>query len=105
MSAAFSYSEKSALSATLFTERGIYRPGESIYVGGIVRQRDWAGDLTGLPLELVVINAKEDVAGRYPLNLAAGGVFSQAIPTSETAPTGPWRVQLHRPKPADANAQ
>ena len=96
------YSEKSALTASLFTERGIYRPGESIYVGGIVRQRDWQGDLTGLPLELVVINAKEDVAGRFPLNLSAGGVFSQTIPTAETAPTGPWRVQLERPKPANA---
>jgi len=96
------YSENSALEASLFTERGIYRPGESINVGGIVRQRDWEGDLTGLPLELVVFNAKEDVAGRYPLNLEAGGVFSLTIPTAETAPTGPWRVQLERPKPADA---
>ena len=96
------YSEKSALAASLFTERGIYRPGESINIGGIVRQRDWQGDLAGLPLELVVINAKEDVAGRYPLNLAAGGVFSQTIPTAETAPTGPWRLQLNRPKPDDA---
>jgi uncharacterized protein YfaS (alpha-2-macroglobulin family) len=96
------YSEKSALEASLFTERGIYRPGESINVGGIVRQRDWAGDLIGLPLELVVTNAKEEVAGRYPLNLEAGGVFSQTIPTAETAPTGPWRVQLERPKPANA---
>jgi uncharacterized protein YfaS (alpha-2-macroglobulin family) len=93
------YSEKSALQATLFTERGIYRPGEPIHVGGIVRQRDWSGDLTGLPLELVVINAKEDVAGRYPLKLDAGGVFSQTIPTAETAPTGPWRVNLERPRP------
>jgi hypothetical protein len=97
-----SYSEKSALSAALFTERGIYRPGESINIGGIVRQRDWKGDLTGLPLELVVINAKQDVAGRYPINLAAGGVFSQTIPTAETAPTGPWSVQLERPKAAKA---
>lgn len=96
------YSEKSALSAALFTERGIYRPGESIHVGGIVRQLDWTGGLTGLPLELLVINAKEDVAGRYPFNVAEGGVFSQTIPTSETAPTGPWRLQLHRPKPANA---
>ena len=99
------YSENSALEASLFTERGIYRPGESINVGGIVRQRDWLGDLTGLPLELVVFNAKEDVAGRYPLKLEAGGVFSQTIPTAETAPTGPWRVQLERPKPADAGPQ
>ncbi len=92
------YSENSALQASLFTERGIYRPGESIHVGGIVRQRDWEGDLTGLPLELVVVNAKQDIAGRYPLNLEAGGVFSQTIPIAETAPTGPWRVQLERPK-------
>jgi uncharacterized protein YfaS (alpha-2-macroglobulin family) len=95
------YSEKSALQAALFTERGIYRPGEEIHVGGIVRQRDWAGDLTGLPLELVVVNAKEDIAGRYPLNLEPGGVFSQTIPTAETVPTGPWRVYLQRPAPAD----
>ena len=99
------YSEKSALTASLFTERGIYRPGESIRVGGIVRQRDWSGDLTGMPLELVVVNAKQDVAGRYPLNLAAGGVFSQTVPTAETSPTGPWRVYLERPKPADARPQ
>lgn len=96
------YSENSTLEASLFTERGIYRPGEAINVGGIVRQRDWAGDLTGLPLELVVFNAKEDVAGRYPLKLEAGGVFSLSIPTADTAPTGPWRVQLERPKPVDA---
>lgn len=63
-----------------------------------MRQRDWAGDLAGLPLELVVINAKDDVAGRYPLNLAEGGVFSQTIETSETVPTGPWRINLERPK-------
>ncbi len=97
-----SYSEKSALTASLFTERGIYRPGESIYLGGIVRQRDWTGDLTCLPLEVVVINAKQDVAGRFPLNLAAGGVFSLSFPTAGTAPTGPWGIQLERPKPANA---
>ena len=100
-----SYSQKAALVASLFTERGIYRPGEPINVGGIVRQRDWSGDLTGMPVELVVLNAKRDVAGRYPLNLDAGGVFSQTIPTAESAPTGPWRVYLERPKPTDEHSR
>lgn len=100
-----SYSEKTSLAASLFTERGIYRPGEPIHVGGIVRQRDWAGDLTGLPVELTVFNAKGDLAGRYPLNLEKGGVFSQTIPTAETAPTGPWRMQLQRPKPEDPKSR
>jgi len=92
------YSDASALTAALFTERGIYRPGEEIHVGGIVRQRDWLGELAGLPVELVVVNSKRDVAGRYPLKLEAGGVFSHTIPTAESAPTGPWWVSLERPK-------
>jgi len=99
------YSEKSALTASLFTERGIYRPGEPIHIGGIVRQRDWMGDLTGLPVELVVMNAKQDVAGRYPLNLGEGGVFSHTVPTAESTPTGPWRIYLERPKPEDEQSR
>ncbi|HSP44292.1 MAG TPA: MG2 domain-containing protein [Luteolibacter sp.] len=93
------YSDASALTASLFTERGIYRPGEEIHVGGIVRQRDWTGELAGLPVELVVTNAKRDIAGRYPLKLDEGGVFSHTIPTAESAPTGPWWVSLERPMP------
>jgi len=100
------YSAGSALSASLFTERGIYRPGESIHVGGIVRQRDWQGDLAGLPVELVVVNAKQDEVGRFPLNLGEQGVFSHTVPTAESAPTGPWHVYLERPEPAgDASRQ
>ena len=95
------YSDAAALTAALFTERGIYRPGEDIHVGGIVRQRDWAGELAGLPVELVVVNAKRDVAGRYPIMLDQGGVFSFTIPTAESAPTGPWWVSLERPRPED----
>jgi alpha-2-macroglobulin len=96
------YSDASALTASLFTERGIYRPGEEIHVGGIVRQRDWTGELAGLPVELVVVNAKRDVAGRYPLKLDQGGVFSFTFPTAESAPTGPWWISLERPKSEDS---
>ncbi len=33
----------SELDAFVFTERGIYRPGDEIRIGLIVKQRDWAG--------------------------------------------------------------
>ena len=93
------YSETAALTAALFTERGIYLPGEDLHIGGIVRQRDWSGELAGLPVELVVTNAKRDIAGRHPLKLEEGGVFSITIPTAESAPTGPWWLSLERPMP------
>ena len=37
------------LDAFVFTERGVYRPGDQIHIGVIVKQRNWGGQLKGLP--------------------------------------------------------
>ncbi len=38
------------LDAFVFTERGVYRPGDEIHIGFVVKQRNWRGNLKGLPL-------------------------------------------------------
>ena len=91
-------SQTNALDAFLFTERGIYRPGDPIQLAAIVRQRDWAGTLGGLPVEVVVTNAKEEEAGRYPAKLPPDGFLTITLPTTETSPTGVWRIELRRPE-------
>jgi uncharacterized protein YfaS (alpha-2-macroglobulin family) len=90
-------SETTALDAFLFTERGIYRPGDPIHVSAIVRQRDWGGVLAGLPVEVALFNAKDEAAGVFPTKLSADGFIELTMPTSETAPTGVWRIDLRRP--------
>ncbi len=89
-------SDAIALDAALFTERGIYRPGDPIQLGAIVRQRNWGGSLAGVPVEVVVTNAKEEEAGRFPAKLPADGFIEMKLPTSETSPTGVWRIELRR---------
>ncbi len=89
-------SQTTALDAFLFTERGIYRPGDAIRIGAIVRQRDWHGSLDGIPVELTVTNAKEEAAGTFPAKLNADGFIEFQVPTAETAPTGLWRINLRR---------
>ena len=89
-------SEATALDAFVFTERGIFRPGDSIHVAAIVRQRDWKGSLAGIPVELTVTNAKEEEAGTFPAKLTADGFVEFEVPTIETAPTGVWRLDLRR---------
>lgn len=91
-------SEATALDASLFTERGIYRPGDSIHLAAIVRTRNWLGSVEGLPVEAVIYNSKEAEAGRFPAKLPADGFIDLTIPTSETAPTGVWRLELRKPK-------
>jgi uncharacterized protein YfaS (alpha-2-macroglobulin family) len=90
-------SDVSALDAFLFTERGIYRPGDPIQLGAIVRRRDWTGSLAGVPVEVALFNAKEEAAGVFPTKLNADGFIELTLPTSETAPTGVWRIDLRRP--------
>ena len=90
-------SDVTALDAFLFTERGIYRPGDSIQLGAIVRRRDWGGTLAGVPVEVALFNAKDEAAGVFPTKLNADGFIELTLPTGETAPTGVWRIDLRRP--------
>ena len=39
------------LSTYLFSDRGIYRPGETTHLGVITRTADWRASLAGLPLD------------------------------------------------------
>jgi hypothetical protein len=41
-----------SLQAYLFSDRGIYRPGDQIHIGLLVKRADWKAIPDGLPLEL-----------------------------------------------------
>ena len=53
-------SAKSAqqVSAYLFSDRGIYRPGETTHLGVITRTADWKSSLAGLPLDVEITDAR-----------------------------------------------
>lgn len=77
--------------AYLFTERGVYRPGETALVSAIVRGRD----LTPPPvfpvsLRLIRPDGKED--RKVPALLSAGGTAAAELPLADYAMTGRYRV-------------
>src|SRR4029077_17519223 len=57
------------LDAFVFTERGIYRPGDEIHIGVVVKQRNWNGQLGGLPLETEVVDARGHGVQTTKINL------------------------------------
>ena len=59
-----SSADRAALAAYLFSDRGIYRPGEQIRAAAIVRNQDWSGDLDRLPLRLEVTDPRGIVVRR-----------------------------------------
>ncbi|MCU0759201.1 MAG: alpha-2-macroglobulin family protein [Steroidobacteraceae bacterium] len=87
--------ESGQLSAYLFSDRGIYRPGDELKVGMIVKAADWATPLEGLPLEAVITDPRGQVVRRQRLRLTASGFEELAHATSESSPTGAWDVALY----------
>ena len=89
------------LTAFVFTDRGIYRPGDEAKLGLIVKQRDWQGKLDGVPLRLEVLDPRGNVAQSRLLKLSASGFLEATFPTRETSATGKYQVNCYLVKGKD----
>ncbi|MEA2166105.1 MAG: alpha-2-macroglobulin [Thermoanaerobaculia bacterium] len=83
------------LSAYLFSDRGIYRPGDAIHVGIIVKPSDWTQKIAGVPVEALVTDARGLVVKREKISLSASGFEEIQYATQETSPTGTYTVNLY----------
>ena len=92
------------LSAYLFSDRGIYRPGDAFHIGMIVRAHDWTQNLAGIPLEAVVTDARGLVVKRDTIKLSASGFEELSYTTQETSPTGNYTVSLNFVKDGNPGA-
>jgi uncharacterized protein YfaS (alpha-2-macroglobulin family) len=93
------------LGAYLFSDRGIYRPGDSFHVGLIVRAADWAKPLTGIPLQAEIVDARGVVVEQRKLRLSEAGFDEISYTTQESAPTGGWNVNVYIVKDGKTDAQ
>jgi uncharacterized protein YfaS (alpha-2-macroglobulin family) len=83
------------LEAFVFTERGVYRPGDEVHIGCIVKQRSWQGQLEGLPVEVEIFDARALRAQVRPLRLPAMGFAESNFQTTNESPTGAYRVEVY----------
>lgn len=83
------------LNAYLFSDRGVYRPGETAHLGLIVKSQNASAPLTGLPLILETTNPQGRVVDRQTLALTAEGLMEATIPTSESGITGIYNATLY----------
>lgn len=97
--------QNQGLSAYLFSERGMYRPGDEIHIAALVRSRDLNQKLAGMPLELVVSDARGMEVKRHRFNLGAAGLEEFSHRTREESPTGNYTVALYTVKDGRADGQ
>lgn len=85
---------KNELNAFIFSDRGIYRPGETVHLGMIVKNAP-LDNVSGIPLEAVVQGPRHNTVKTEKLILPDKGFFDVAYATDATADTGRYRVSLY----------
>ncbi|WP_267225896.1 alpha-2-macroglobulin family protein [Dyella silvae] len=93
------------LSAYLFSDRGIYRPGDTFHVGLIVRAASWTRSVVGIPLQAEIVDPRGMSVKQLPMSMDASGFGELAYAPAETAPTGTWTVNLYIVKDGKPGAQ
>ena len=91
------------LNAYLFSDRGLYRPGEDIRVAMIVKRRDFGQALAGLPLEVVVTDPRGLTVKRQRVRLSAAGFEEIQHTTAEISPTGKYTFGVYVVKDEQAD--
>ncbi len=83
------------LDAYLFSDRGLYRPGDLFHVAYIVKAPDWRAPLAGVPLEAVVTDPRGLEVQKERVALPASGFAEMSYRTDENGQTGSWMASLY----------
>ncbi|MCE9672039.1 alpha-2-macroglobulin family protein [Myxococcus stipitatus] len=83
------------LTAFLFSDRGLYRPGDTFHVAMVVKASDWSQPPSGVPLEASIMDPRGLEVHKQKLSLSATGLEALQFTTQETSPTGSYAVNLY----------
>lgn len=91
------YGSKDAnkLNAFLFSDRGIYRPGDKFNIAAIIKAGDWNINLQGTPLKVTITDPKGSEIHTQRLKLDASGFTEISYKTQDYSPTGTYKISLY----------
>ncbi|MFY7818114.1 MAG: alpha-2-macroglobulin family protein [Akkermansiaceae bacterium] len=87
-------SRAKAVEAHVFTERGVYRPGDTIHFASIVKRRDWESVIEGLPVQAMLSDSEGNRIATRNFKLPADGLVDGSFITTENSPTGVYELSM-----------
>jgi uncharacterized protein YfaS (alpha-2-macroglobulin family) len=82
------------LNAYLFSDRGLYRPGETVELGCIVKDRN-LGNIAGIPLEIAIGTPRGSEISNTKLKLSEKGLFAHQFVSAATSETGTYQASVY----------
>jgi uncharacterized protein YfaS (alpha-2-macroglobulin family) len=88
-------SNPNTLRAFLFSDRGIYRPGDEVRIGLVIKNDNWDARLGGTPLEYRVTDPRGAEIINQRIKLSAEGVEDIRFSTHDWSPTGTYTASVY----------
>jgi hypothetical protein len=89
------YNSKDGLKAYVFSDRGIYRPGEEVKFGIIVKRKDLSIIQAKVPLQIEIINPQNKTVRSTIRNLGSGGLMELGYQTDYTSVVGKYKTLVY----------
>lgn len=83
------------VNAFIFSDRGIYRPGEKVHLGMMLRQNNLEVP-AHLPFEVQIMNPRGETAASTKLSASADGLAEYSYDIPANADTGFYNLSLYR---------
>ncbi|MFP2931263.1 alpha-2-macroglobulin family protein, partial [Pyxidicoccus sp. 3LG] len=80
--------------ASLWSDRGVYRPGDTAHVAAVLRGQDNRAPPAGMPVELAVVDPRERELRKVALKTNEAGLVALDVPFEAFQDTGRYRVTL-----------
>ncbi|MFO7884317.1 MAG: MG2 domain-containing protein [Desulfobacteraceae bacterium] len=88
------YANPGRINAFLFSDRGIYRPGEKFNIGVIVRHKGFEIP-EGIPVEYCIYDSRGNERLKKRTKISHSGFFDISYETGVSDPTGNWHIELY----------
>lgn len=103
ISGEYSSDKEKGMKAFIFSDRGIYRPGDEINAGVIIRNFDWS-DVTGIPVMIAMKDPYNKTVFEKTVTLNSSGFLSvDGIKTQNVSPTGTYTISAYLIKDNKSN--
>lgn len=88
------YKTKAPYSAAIYSDRGVYRPGETAHVVAVVRDQAHVAPPEGMPVSIELVDPRSKIAKRYTQKTNSAGMVSIDLKFADYADTGAYAVRV-----------
>ncbi|MBN1208467.1 MAG: hypothetical protein JXB05_26640 [Myxococcaceae bacterium] len=88
------YRAEAPYRASIYSDRGVYRPGDTAHVAAVLRDQENKAPPAGMPVELRVVDPREREFKKVTLKTNEAGLVALELPFAAFQDTGSYKVAL-----------